>query len=250
MNREITKEYPDRITKTLPWLHLLGAALVVVLTGLFSAVHSPLGQEISAGESPGFAWFRANIISCIGYMLAYLVVVSWLQIRNARRKAPGAKLLPLLICIEVVGIALVALLLFWQQTNFLALVLTVLLISMLLQALLNLWHPDLSPVDRPSVLSQEYSTNPGLFLVLLFVMGALISLLDPSWRRLSDQVLLDSDWEYLLRYLYPPVLSGAVTVWFGIGMMVMLLGFRQLYLRINSWRRVCRAINFLTFFSL
>lgn len=250
MNREITKEYPDRIAKTLPWLHLLGATLVVVLTGLFSAVHSPLGQEISAGESPGFAWFRANIISCIGYMLAYLIVVSWLQIRNARRTASGAKLLPLLICIEVIGIALVALLLFWQQTNFLQLVLTVLLISMLLLALLNLWHPDLSQVDRPSVLSKEYSTNPGFFLVLLFVMGALFSLLDPSWRRLSDQVLLDSDWEYLLRYIYPPVLSGAVTVWFGIGMMVMLLGFRQLYLRINSWRRACRAINFLTFFSL
>jgi hypothetical protein len=42
------------ISWILPWLHFLAALVVVVLNALFSAVHSPLGHEISAGESPGF----------------------------------------------------------------------------------------------------------------------------------------------------------------------------------------------------
>jgi hypothetical protein len=50
----------------LPWLHFSAALLVIVFNALFSAVHSPLGQEISAGESPGFAWIRANIDICMG----------------------------------------------------------------------------------------------------------------------------------------------------------------------------------------
>jgi hypothetical protein len=45
---------PSRIetittSRILTWLHILGAALVVVVTALYGAVHSPLGQEISAG---------------------------------------------------------------------------------------------------------------------------------------------------------------------------------------------------------
>jgi hypothetical protein len=250
MNRAITKEYPDRVTKILPWIHLLGAAFVVVLTAFFSAVHSPLGQEISAGESPGFAWVRANIISCIGYTLVYLIAVCWLQIKNAMQTVPGAKFLPVLICTEVAGIALIAILLFFNQTDFLPLVLSVLLLALLMQALFNLWPSNLIETDQQPLVLRKYSTNTGLFLVLLFVIGVLISLLDPSWRRLSDQVLLDSDWEYKLRYLFPPVLSGVTTVWFGIGLMVILLGFQQLDVRINDRRRVCRAINFMIFFSM
>jgi glucan phosphoethanolaminetransferase (alkaline phosphatase superfamily) len=159
-------------------------------------------------------------------------------------------MLPLLICIEVACIALMALLLFFQRTNFLPLVLTVLRVSLLLQALISHWRSDLIEADRQSVVSRKYSTNTGLFLVLLFVIGAVISFLDPSWRRLSDQVLLDSDWEYKLRYLYPLVLSGVTTVWFGIAMMFILLGFRWLQVRISDRQSVYGVFNFLTLFSL
>jgi hypothetical protein len=240
----------SRISSIVPWLHLLGAALVVVLTGLFSAVHSPLGQEISAGESPGFGWIRANVIPCIGFVLVYLILVCYLQIKHILESPPAFKMLPLLICIEVTGIALIALLLFFQRTNFLPLVLSVLLVSLLLQALIGLWRSDIVETDRSFVLSPDYSTNTGLFLVILFVMGAAISFLDPSWRQLSDQVLLDTDWEYKLRYLYPPVLSGVATVWFGIAMMFIILGFRWLQVRISDRQSVYGVFNFLTFFSL
>ena len=82
MPQSFPRNKSSRISSLLPWLHILGAALVVVVTALFSAVHSPLGQEISAGESPGFAWIRANIIPCIGFALVYLILVCWLQIKH------------------------------------------------------------------------------------------------------------------------------------------------------------------------
>ena len=81
-------------------------------------------------------------------------------------------------------------------------------------------------------------------------MGAAISFLDPSWRRLSDQVLLDSDWEYNLRYLYPPVLSGVTSVWFGIGHDDYYTWLSMCSARINDRQGVYRVFNFLTFFSL
>jgi glucan phosphoethanolaminetransferase (alkaline phosphatase superfamily) len=234
----------------LPRLYILGAALVVVVTALFAAVHSPLGQEISAGESPGFDWIRANIIPGIGLALVYWILVCRLQIKHLRQSPPTFRMSPLLICVEVVSIAVIALMLFFQRTNLLPLVLTVLLVSLLLQALISHWCSDLIEADRQSVVSRKYSTNTGLYLALLFVLGAAISVLDPSWRRLSDQVFLDSDWEYLLRYLYPPVLSGVTIVWFGIGLMLILLGFRWLQARKNDRQRVYRVFNLLTFFSL
>ena len=250
MSLPVSRSKSSKIFWLLPGLHILGAALVVVSTGLFSAVHSPLGQWISAGESPGFAWIGVNINSLMGFVLVYSVFVCWLQINRARPSRPSYSLLTFLICAEVVGIALVALLLFLQRTNLLPLILSVLLAVLLLQALIGLWRSDIIGTDRSLVLSPNYSANTGLFLVILFAMGAAISFLDPSWRRLSDQVLLDSDWESKLRYLYPPVLSGVATVWFGIAMMLIILGLRWLQAKINDRQGVYRGCNFLTFFSL
>lgn len=233
-----------RISWLLPWLHFLGAVLVVGLSALFSAVHSPLGQEISAGESPGFAWARANLIPCIGFVLIYLILVWRLQIKQLRQSPPAFRVLSLLVCIEMAGIALIAPFLFFQRTNLLPLVFTVLLVSLLLQGLLSLWRSGLPGPDPEPMVFQKPTANAGLFLILLFVMGAVISFLDPSWRRLSDQVLLDSNLESNLRYLYPPVLSGVTSVWFGIGMLVILLGFSRIQLRINE-RQGLQSIHIL-----
>ncbi len=195
MSRKSSMHYPERYTGILSWLHFLGAVLVVGLTALFSAVHSSLGQEISAGESPGFAWVRANIIPCMGFVLVYLILVCRLQIKQIRQSPLSFRMLPLLVCIEMAGIGLIALLLFFQQTNFLPLVLTVLLVSILFQGLLSFWRPGLPGPDPESMVFQKPTANAGLFLILLFAMGAAISFLDPSWGRLSDQILLDSDLE-------------------------------------------------------
>jgi hypothetical protein len=66
----------------MPWLHLLGAMAVVMLHAIYSAVHSELGREISAGESPGFAWIRANIHIGMALGVIYLIIVCGLQIRR------------------------------------------------------------------------------------------------------------------------------------------------------------------------
>ena len=223
---------------------------MVVSTGLFAAVHSPLGRQISAGESPGFAWFGANITFLMGCVLAYLIMVCRLQIRQMRQISQPAKMLPLLICIEVIGIAVVTPLMYFQSTKFLSLAATVLLISLLLQALYIMWRSDPSGDHRRSAVSGTYSTSSGLFLVLLFTAGAVLSILDPSWRRLSDQIFLDSDWPDALRYLYPPVLSGAVSVWFGIAMVAILLGLRWMQVKMRNRQDLHRVFNFIAFFSL
>ena len=250
MPQSFPSDKSSRNFRLLSWLHLLGAVLVVVVTALFSAVHSPLGQEISAGESPGFAWVRANIIPFLGFVLIYLILVCRLQIKQIRQSLLSLRILPLLVCIEVTGIALIALLLFFQWTNFLPLVLSVLLVSLLLQVLITPWRSERIEDDRQSVVSQRYSTSTGLFLFLLFVMGAAVSSLDPSGRRLADQVLLDSNLEYNLRYLYPLLISGVTTVWFGVGLMIILFGFSRVQPIIIVKRGGYRVCNFLTFFSL
>ena len=234
----------------MPHLLISGAALVVIMAGFFASVHSPLGLAISAGESPGFEWIRSNITSLMGFLLAYLILVCWFQIKQTLPAFLPTKLLPLLICIEVVSIATVALLLFFQWTSLILAALNILLISLLLQALFYVWYPDSGKVDRHSIVSRDYSANPGLFLVLLFAVGVAVSFIDPSWRRLSEHILLDSDWDNTLRYLYPPVLSGVTNVWFGIGMMIIINGFRWLYSRYSRCQQNFRLINFLAFFSL
>ena len=137
MIQKPSSQSTDKYIKILATLNILGATLVVVLSALFSAVHSPLGQAISAGESPGFDWFRANIILCMGILEVYLIMGSLLQIKHHRQMAPGVKLLPLLICMELAGIALIALLIFIRQFDFLTLVLSGLLAVLLLPWLNN-----------------------------------------------------------------------------------------------------------------
>ena len=239
----------NRFYWLVPCFHILGAALVVVLTGLFSAVNSPLGQEISAGESPGFAWIRSHIVTFFAFALIYLIMSCWLQIVNLRRFSTNAWL-ALMVCIELICIALIAILLFLQYTELLPLILTILLIALLLQALFGRGQSDLFESDPQSGLSGNCPADIGLFLIILFVIGAAIACFDPSWRRLSDQVILDSNWEYALRYLFPPALFGVTAVWFGIGMVFIISGFRHMQSRASDRPGACQVFAFLTFFSL
>jgi hypothetical protein len=214
-----------RSSRILPWLYFLGALLVVFLNAAFSAVHSPLGQEISAGESPGFAWLRTNITTCSGFGLVYVVVVCWLQLRQIRQSSFGdSRLVSVLVCLQFLSVAVIALLLFFRQTSLLSLFYAVLLISFLIQGVIAYRRLGFAKVERQSLISKQPGLNAGLFLMLLFILGAAISLLDPSWHRMEDQILLDSNFESDLRYVFPAVLSGITTAWIGIGMLVMVNG--------------------------
>jgi arylsulfatase A-like enzyme len=237
------------IDRLLPWLHLLGALLVVVFSALFSAVHSPLGQEISAGESPGFAWIRANITTCMGFSLVYLILVIWLQLRQMQRSNLTARLLPLLLCLELFSIAAIALLLFSQHTKFLPLVQFVLLISLLLQGVFTLSFRRAPKIDQQAALFKKSEANAGLFLILLFVFGAAITFLQPSRHRLADAIVLDTNFESLLGHVFPSILSGMTGVWLGIAMLIIIVPINRLFFKLfvnkDFWLK-----HFLIFFCL
>jgi glucan phosphoethanolaminetransferase (alkaline phosphatase superfamily) len=240
-----------RIYRILPWLHFSGALLVVVFNALFSAVHSPLGQEISAGESLSFAWVRANITTCMGFGFVYLILVCWIQLRQMRQSSfVDNRLLPILVCLQVLGVAAGALLLFSQQTDLLPLVYSVLLISILIQGVIAFRRLGLPDFDHQSLMLQQPALNAKLFFILLFIFGAAISFLDPSWHRLADQILLDSKFESHLRYVFPSVLSGITSVWLGIGLFVIITGFSRLLYKLYEIQDFKWIIFFLIFFSL
>jgi len=239
-----------KLDHILPWLHFSGALLIVVLNALFSAIQSPLGQEISAGESPGFAWFRSHITTCMGFGLVYLILVCWIQLRQMRQSSSVVnKLLPLLVCLELLGVAAIALLLFSHQTDLVSLGYTVLMISILIQGVIAFGRPDLPDFYHQALMSQKPAANARRFIILLFFFGAGISFLDPSWHRLADQIVLDTTFESLLRHVSPAILSGTINVWLGIGMLIILIGFNRLLYKLKVIQAYKWLHYFLIFFS-
>ncbi len=102
-------------------------------------------------------------------------------------------------------------------------------ISILLQVLVTFWrsgrmelYTSCDNLSRP-----ERSTF--LFFFFLFVLAALPAYLDPSWNRMQDYVQLESGFEILLGRILPPVFSGIIGLWFGIGALIILAGFRALW---------------------
>ena len=240
-----------RSYRILPWLYFLGALLVVFLNAAFSAVHSPLGQEISAGESPGFAWLRSNISICIGFGLVYVAGVCWFHLRQMRPSSFGeSRLVSLFLCLQVLSIAAIALLLFFRQTGLLSLFYAVLLISFLIQGVIAFRRRGFADVHYQLMFTQNAVENAGLFLTLLFLFGAVISLFDPSWHRMEDQILLDSNFESHLKYVFPAILSGITTAWLGIGMLIIIIGLSHLVYKLHDIKDFNFLISFTIFFSL
>ncbi len=233
----------------LPWLHFSAALLVIVFNALFSAVHSPLGQEISAGESPGFAWIRANINICMGLGLVFLILVSGIQLRQMRQSSfKDNRLLLFFVCLEVFSVAAIALLLFYKRTDFLPSVYAILMLSVLIQGIIVFRRPGLAGLDHQAVILQKPAANAGLFFILLFIFGATISLLEPSRHRLADQIVLDSNFESLLGYVFPSILSGITGLWLGIGMLGIIIGISRMFFKLYG-NKDFWIIHFLIFFS-
>jgi hypothetical protein len=229
MNLSSAKSLSLRSSRILPWLHFSGAILVFVLISLFTATHSELGNEISAGESAGFAWISANIIKFFWIGLIYLVFVFWFQYRQSRLTSLHfPRVITVLICIEILSIAMITGALFYAWYNFLPVVHTVLLTSILLQGVVALNHNGYPGLEPCITLLQKPERNIWFFLVLLFFFGAAIVFVDPTWNRVPDRILLDTDFEYFLANILPPFFSGLTGLWFGIGMVAILIGYRAL----------------------
>jgi len=66
---------------------------------------------------------------------------------------------------------------------------------------------------------------------------------------LADQILLDSNFESHLTYIFPSILSGITSVWLGIGMLIIVIGFSRLLYKFYENQDVKWIIFFLIFFS-
>jgi hypothetical protein len=229
MNSSSTKNLPPRSSQILPWLHFFGAILVFVILSLFTAIHSELGNEISAGESSGFAWISVNIIKLLWVGSGYLVFVFWIQHRQSRIKPLHfPRITAVLVLIEFLSIAAIAIVLFYAWYVFLPAVHTVLLTSILLQGVLALDPNELPGLNAGIALLQKPERNTGLFMVLLFFFGAVLIFIDPTWNPALDRVLLQTDIEYFLGAFLPPIFSGFTSLWFGMALVAILTISRAL----------------------
>jgi hypothetical protein len=202
--------------ETLPWLHFAGACLAFMLIYLFTAIHSQLGREISAGESPGFAWLGQNIILFMGLAAAYFIAVGVLQrgwIRsNYGYTAAGLKIA---VPIQFLALGILALGIFYRWSFIISAIGFLLPASILTQSYAVLWHQKFKiHDDLPGLHLRE--SHVFLFLVLLFGLNVLIARLDPAWLRLNPHIHLNSDAEIVLRKLIPAVFAGTTGLWFGI----------------------------------
>jgi len=207
---------PNKITKSLPWLHIGGAFLIFVLVYLFAAVHSQLGQEISAGESPGFAFLTEHLFVFMSLALGYLIVVGALQQSWIRCEATAkAATLKLSARSQFVCVVIVALAIWKGWSHFASVAAFVLLLSILMQAYIVLWYQQVRSRETPQRL--RYTESHGLlFLALLFLINVIVTRLDPAWYRLKDYMQFNSGVEIALQKFIPAVFAGITGLWFGI----------------------------------
>jgi len=246
-----TKNLSLKPFRLLPWLHFFGAILVFVLISLFTAIHSELGNEISAGESPGFAWIGANIINLLWMGLTYLVVVCWFQYRQSGFTSRYfLRVITVLSGIEFLSITTIAVALFCAWYVLLPTATTLLLGTILLQGMLALSHNKFPGIEPCIMLLKKPEKNIGLFLTFLFFFGAMLVFIDPTWKNFSDGLLADTKFEHFLEFILPPVFSGITSLWFGIGLVAILMGSRVLRTKLFRKPKFDGLILLLSFFFL
>ncbi|NIR13788.1 MAG: hypothetical protein GWN86_07495, partial [Desulfobacterales bacterium] len=123
-------------------------------------------------------------------------------------------------------------------------------IALLFQILLTLQFSHTSESEVAFKVLDAEEKSPFLFLTFLFLLAAVPAYLDPSWQRLHDYVRLDSTFEYMLCRLLPPLFSGITAVWFGVGILIILMGFRILRRRLPEQTDLAGAISFLPFLMI
>ena len=240
----------NKLSKSLAWLHFCAAVLVFVLGCLFAAVHSQLGLEISAGESPGFAFIGDNLSVLMGLALAYLIAVGGLQVVWIRSKANvSTSGLKILACIQFVCMGIVAPAVFEGWSPLASMAAVFLLASILLQGYTVLCDHLFRRGGMPGRLPVGES-HAVLFLVLLFFVNAGVAQLDPSWQRLKDFIHLNSGIEIVLHKTVPAVFAGITGIWFGVATLAIIALSAFFQKRLNSRSFLMKIFFFLPFVVL
>lgn len=212
----------NNLPKALPWLHFCGACLVFVLIYLYVAIHSQLGREISAGESPGFALLGEHLFVFMVLAAGYLILVGGLQyfwVRSATTPGAAGFKLPASIQFLCIVILAPAVLKGWSYLTSVAAFF--LLASILVQGYTVLWYQRCCNRNTPYCLRRQES-HALLFLALLFFLNVILAQFDPSWDHLKDFIHLHSHIEIVLQKLTPAVFAGITGLWFGIAMLAII----------------------------
>jgi hypothetical protein len=231
-----------------PWIKLFGAVLAFVLISLYCAIHSELGSQISTGESLGFSWVRTHIDWLLLIGLGYLIFASafqhlWFQVNGK----PYHRATRILAGLELISLGILAAAILSKIPGAQTWGHILLQVTLFLQVILGIQFSHTSESDLAFNILDDEEKSPLLFLSFLFLIAVVPTYLDPSWQRLHDYVRLDSTFEYLLCRLLPPLFSGIIAVWFGVGILVILMGFRILRRRLPGETNLGGAISLLPF---
>ena len=203
------------------------------------------------GESPGFAWIGANLQFGVAAGLIYLIAVCRIQISQIRDFSTAvARLLKIFVGLEVLGIAATVMLMFYQRVDILAPVLTGLLICVLIQGMLTFQNNERNEKGMGPAFFETPEQGAARFLIFVFIIGVAIAFLDPSPKRMADYIYLDSAFEHRLRVFFPLMLSGATSLWFGVGVMVILYCFSRALPKMMQAQKPFSSISSLLFISL
>jgi arylsulfatase A-like enzyme len=206
----------NKLSKFLPWLHFCGVCLVFVLVYLFVAIRSQLGGEISAGESPGFAFFGEHLFILMVLGAGYLIAISGVQFLWLRSSAiPHAGALNIAAGIQFLCMGILTSALLKDWTHLVSAVAFFVLAAILVQGYMVLWVQRLPQKDISHRLGQR-EPHLWLFLLLLFMVNVIMAQLDPVWQRLKEFIHLNSSLEIFMQKLVPGLFAGVTGLWFGI----------------------------------
>ncbi|MHC4459124.1 MAG: hypothetical protein ACYS0I_18950, partial [Planctomycetota bacterium] len=132
-----------------------------------------MANQISAGESPGFAWVRDHIAILMGGGLTFLILVFWVQqlgIRSENKTYRGG--IKTLIWMECLGVLILTVVSYFQMTALLSPAHSFLLLAILLHSVLTLGRDALPEMmlDHAGLHQQQKGTL--LFIVFIFLIGA------------------------------------------------------------------------------
>ena len=220
MKRLGTKDPAPMGGSVMPWLHFGSTVPLFLIFSLWAAVHSELGRHIAPGESPAFAWVRHHIGLGLGLVLAARLLIAAAQMARVRRSTarqhPGLRLG---MGAEILCMAAVV----WgavEAEGYLPMAATLYLVVVLAQGIAALLGGGFLPKLKQTASGVVFSKPSSWFFGGLFLLGGLTAVIEPSWRRMADQILLDSTLETVLHLALPAWIGGAVTLWVGIGLTI------------------------------
>jgi Sulfatase len=233
MNRPQTEHPGPAKGAALAWFHFGSTVPLLLIFSLFAAVHSELGRHIGPGESPGFAWVRTHIGLGLGLALAVRLLGGALQLVRLRHSAVRPDLgLRLGLGGELLCMAAVTGCAARPDGGWLPMATTFYLVVVLVQGAGGLARSGFLPVLARAASGLRFARPAPWYFGRLFLLGGLTAIIEPSWRRMADQTVLDTPFEGVLHLALPAWIGGAFILWAGISLAGGIYGFLALQRRL------------------